>query len=120
MADLDIKRAERLLKSASDLYKEGDIAGVAGLAYQAFESALVALSMKMNGSNGGTHLARRERAKELLVKFQDKIDFLWSVRNVDFYGNIMRREDKREISREEVKEALNIVEQIIEEIKKTI
>jgi hypothetical protein len=37
MADLDLERAERLLQSARDLFFQSDLAGVAGLAYQAFE-----------------------------------------------------------------------------------
>ena len=41
--DLDLKRAKSLLKSAKDLYERGDMAGVAGLAYAAFESAIIAL-----------------------------------------------------------------------------
>lgn len=43
MAQLDLVRAKKLLKSAQDLFKEGDIAGVAGLAYQGFEAATTAL-----------------------------------------------------------------------------
>lgn len=43
MADLDLERAKKLLKSARDLFNKGDVQGVAGLAYQAFESANIAL-----------------------------------------------------------------------------
>nr|WP_279383650.1 hypothetical protein [Methanobacterium formicicum] len=39
MVDLDMERAKNLLKSAEDLYEQGDLAGVAGLGYAAFESA---------------------------------------------------------------------------------
>lgn len=39
MADLDMERAKNLLDSAEDLYQKGDLAGVAGLSYAAFESA---------------------------------------------------------------------------------
>lgn len=33
MADLDLERAKKLLKSARDLFDKGDVQGVAGLAY---------------------------------------------------------------------------------------
>ena len=39
MADIDFERAENLMKSARYLLSQDDLAGVAGLAYQAFESA---------------------------------------------------------------------------------
>jgi len=34
-----MERAKKLLKSSEDLYKHGNMAGVAGLSYAAFESA---------------------------------------------------------------------------------
>ena len=87
MADVDIERAKVLLASARDLYQQGDLAGVAGLAYQAFESSMIALTEEVNGADPGSHAARRSRAKVLLSSHHEKIDFLWEVRNVDFYGN---------------------------------
>ncbi len=68
MADLDLERAKNLLKSAKVLYERGDMAGVAGLAYAAFESAIIALTKKKNGMDYPSHLLRRERAKVLLDK----------------------------------------------------
>ncbi len=68
MADLDLERAKKLLKSAKVLYERGDMAGVAGLAYAAFESAIIALTKKKNGMDYPSHLLRRERAKVLLDK----------------------------------------------------
>ena len=55
MADLDLERAKKLLKSAQDLFNEGDVSGVAGLAYQSFESAIIALLKKRNGYDQDTH-----------------------------------------------------------------
>lgn len=120
MADLDLERAERLLQSARDLFARGDLAGVAGLAYQAFESALIALTIEKNGTNAGSHLARRERAKALLSHHRDKIDFLWEVRNVDFYGNPQPFQPKREVAKAEVKEALETVEAIVQEVRQIL
>lgn len=76
MADLDLQPAERLLQSPRDLLAQDDLAGVAGLAYQASESALIALTLEKDGVNAGTHAARRQRAKELLAQHRDKIDWL--------------------------------------------
>lgn len=117
MVDLDIKRAKDLLKSARDLYEKGDYAGVAGLSYAAFESATIALTTRLNGKDYPSHNKRRKRAKTLLKKHQDKIDFLWEIRNIDFYGNIKLGHEKREISSDEVMESLNTVEEIIQEIE---
>ncbi len=84
MVDLDMDRAKNLLKSAKDLYEQGNLAGVAGLAYAAFESANMTLTDKINGKDYRSHNLRRERAKTLLKKHQDKIDILWEIRNIDF------------------------------------
>jgi HEPN domain-containing protein len=115
--DLDLERAKKLLKSAKDLYERCDMAGVAGLAYAAFESAIIALTKKKNGIDYPSHLLRRERAKVLLDKYQDKIDVLWEVRNIDFYGNVKIGSERRELSRDEVETGLNAVEKIIEEVE---
>ncbi len=88
MVDIDMERAKNLLKSAEDLHEQGDLAGVAGLAYAAFESAIMSLTDKINGKDYHSHRLRKERAKEMLSKHEDKMDFLWEVRNIDFYGNV--------------------------------
>lgn len=116
MVDIDLKRAKNLLKSAEDLFEYGDIYGVAGLAYQAFESATMALLKKINRRNQLTHLSRRKRAKTLLKKYKDKIDFIWSARNIDFYGNIRIGEGKKEITMEEVSECLSLISSMIKDI----
>jgi HEPN domain-containing protein len=104
--DLDLERAKKLLKSAKDLYERGDMAGVAGLAYAAFESAIIALTKKKNGIDYPSHLLRRERAKVLLELYQEKIDILWEERNIDFYGNVKIGSERRELSRDEVENGL--------------
>ena len=114
--DLDLERARNLVRSAKVLYEHGDMAGVAGLAYAAFESAIIALTKKKNGIDYPSHLLRRERAKVLLDKYQDKIDVLWEVRNIDFYGNVEIGSEMRELSRNEVADGLSAVEKIIEEV----
>ena len=122
MVDLDVdpERAKNLLESAKDLYERGDMAGVAGLAYAAFESAIIALTKKKDGIDYPSHLLRRERAKVLLDKYQDRIDVLWEVRNIDFYGNVKIGYETRELSRDEVEDGLNAVEKIIEEVEKVL
>lgn len=117
MVDLDMERAKNLLKSARDLFENGDYVGVAGLSYAAFESATIALTTQLNGKDYPSHNLRRKRAKTILKKHQDKIDFLWEIRNIDFYGNIRLGQEKREISADEVMESLNTVDEIIQEIE---
>lgn len=120
MVALDMDRAKKLLKSAKDLYEQGDLAGVAGLAYAAFESATMTLTDKVNGKDYKSHNLRRERAKTLLKKYQNKIDLLWEIRNIDFYGNVKIGTPKRELSKNEVRDCLNAVENIIKEIEKIL
>ena len=120
MADIDMERAKRLLKSAKTLFNEGDLYGVAGLAYQAFESATIALTARINGRDPKRHLSRTRRAKEIVSKLKDRIDFLWTARSIDFYGNVRLGEEKREITPEEVKEALDVVEEYIKEAEKIL
>jgi|DewCreStandDraft_2_1066082.scaffolds.fasta_scaffold04169_7 HEPN domain-containing protein len=120
MAHLDLERAERLLKSARSLFDQGDLAGVAGLAYQAFESAIIALSIEQTGVDPGSHTARRQQAEGLVKEGRDKIDLLWEIRNVDCYGNPKPGEPKREVSRAEVEEALRTVEEIIQAVKRAL
>lgn len=117
MADLDLERARRLLKSAKDLLNEGDVHGVAGLAYQAFESASIALLKRKNGYDQKSHYGRRKRAKELLLEFSDVIDGLWRIRNIDFYGNVSLGTEEEEVKPAEVKKGLRMVERIIFKIE---
>ncbi|MBI4812878.1 MAG: HEPN domain-containing protein [Methanobacterium sp.] len=120
MVDIDMERAKNLLKSAEDLHEQGDLAGVAGLAYAAFESAIMSLTDKINGKNYHSHRLRKERAKEMLSKHENKMDFLWEVRNIDFYGNVKLGSSKREISPQEVENGLKCVKEIIIEIETII
>ncbi len=115
-----MERARSLLKSARDLYKQGDLAGVAGLAYAAFKSATMSLTENINGKDYPNHNLRRERVKEILKPHQNKVDKLWEIRNIDFYGNVKLGSPKRKISPREVKEGLKTVEIIVDEIEKII
>jgi hypothetical protein len=81
---------------------------------------LIALTIEKDGANAGGHAARRQRAKVLLSHHRDKIDFLWEVRNVDFYGNPQPFQPKREVTRAEVEEALETVDAIIQEVKRIL
>ncbi|MEW5936596.1 MAG: HEPN domain-containing protein [Candidatus Thermoplasmatota archaeon] len=120
MARIDIERARKLLRSAERLFELGDLHGVAGLAYQAFESGIVSLIKIKNGIDQKSHGGRRKRAKELLSKFRDRIDDLWEYRNIDFYGNISMGNEKRGITSQEAKESLDIVKRIIDEIEQFV
>ncbi len=120
MVDIDIDRAWDLLASARTLFEAGDFTGVSGLSYQAFESASIALLEVKNGKDKKSHLDRRERIKQLLTEYNDRIDRIWTLRNIDFYGNIRMGDKKRNISQEEAEDCLNTVEDIIERIEEML
>jgi len=75
----------------------------------------MALLKKKNGCDQKSHFGRKKRAKELLTQFEDKIDTLWQIRNIDFYGNVTI-DGEEEIDPDDVKECLEVVERIIKEI----
>lgn len=65
--------------TARCLLSQDDLAGVAVLAYQAFESAMISLNSVINGSDSRTHATRRKRAKILLSNHRTKIN--WSLQS---------------------------------------
>jgi len=116
----NLKKSDDLLKSAKDLLEKQDYAGVAGLAYQAVESAIIVLTEKINGKDKKSHHNRRKRAREILDLSKETLDKLWSSRNIDFYGNEKIGEGKRELDIEEIKESVGKAEEIIEKIKNAL
>lgn len=117
MADRDIDRAEGLLRSARTLLNSGDVAGVCGLAYQAFEAAVDALNKHLAGSVAANHTARRQIATTLLHGRQADIEFLWDARNVDFYGNTMPGAPPQTLAAADVERALRTVAAILDDIR---
>jgi uncharacterized protein (UPF0332 family) len=111
MADIDMERAKRLLKCAKTLFNEEDLYGVAELTKLAFGSATIALTARINGRDPKKHLSGTRRAKEIVSKLKDRMDF---------YGNARQGGEKREITPEEVKEALDVVEEYIKEAEKIL
>jgi len=116
MAERDIKRANALLDSAETLFNEGDLAGVSGLAYQALESAVIAFNKIVKGKDVASHRFRMETAKKFFSEYSEKLDFLWEMRNIDFYGNVKPGIDA-ELKKEKVKEALETVREIVGKIE---
>lgn len=113
---VDLKRAKSLLKSAEELYRQGDLAGVSELAYQAFEAGVIALS-KVLQEDSDNHLSRRKRAEELLGISTEMMKRLWRYRNIDFYGNEVQGGEERELNEAEIKEALNTVRNLLVKIE---
>lgn len=119
MADRDITRAKALLESAEHLFDEGDLAGVAGLAYQAFESAIIAFNKNAKNKDVSSHRNRIETAKRIFSDCSEEIDLLWEIRNIDFYGNIKPGVDA-ELNKEKVKSALSSVREMVERIEEML
>jgi len=114
MADKDLGRARALLKSAETLYKEGDLAGVAGLAYQAFESAVIEFNKIVKGKDSASHKSRMETAKDIYAEHIHDLDFLWEMRNIDFYGNKKAGEvEDAGLEKEKIAKVLTTVRDII-------
>ncbi len=72
------------------------------------------------GKYHSSHHLRKERAKKFLTKYQDELDLLWEIRNIDFYGNVKIGSPKREISREEVQHGINVVDEVIVQIERIL
>jgi HEPN domain-containing protein len=117
MGNVDLDRAEALLKSAKSAYATGDIRGVAGLSYHALEAAASFLIETINGHDPGGHGGRMRRVSELLSICNSELDRVWRARNVDFYGNENIGEPKRLITMEEVRDSLETAERVLGEIK---
>lgn len=118
MDNLDLGRAKKLLASAEHLIKQGDLSGAGGLAYQAFESAIIALTKSEGKHDYPDHRKRRGQAEQLLQIPQEAVKKLWTVRNVDFYGNEKIGEAAREITKEEIEESLQEVREVLLKIEK--
>ncbi len=117
MDNVDLERAKRLLQSAEHLVEKGDLAGAGGLAYQALESAIIAVTRREGQQDYPDHTQRRKKAEELLKVSQDKVKRLWAIRNVDFYGNESIGAASREVKKEEIEEAVQEVRKIIRAIE---
>ncbi len=117
MDNLDLERAKKLLQSAEHLVEKGDLAGAGGLAYQAFESAVIAVTRLEGQKDYPDHNQQRKKAEELLKVSQDKVKKLWAVRNVDFYGNEKIGEASREIKKEEIKDSVQEVRKILKALE---
>ena len=117
MARIDLERAEALLGTARHSLERGDFAGVAGLAYQAFESAVSYLLGEVNGRDPGTHMGRLRRAKELIRDTRDEVNLIYAMRNIDFYSNVETGGPKLVLTEDETRRALSIAEDFISEIK---
>jgi len=120
MVNLDLKRAKDLLRSAETLSEGGDLAGSGGLAYQAFESAVMAVIKFKGGKDYPDHIKRRKKAEELLKVSEEAAKKLWEVRNVDFYGNEKIGEEARELEKEEIKNSLAEVRKVIRKIEEEL
>ena len=121
MAHLELlTRAWDLLRSAQSLVRDGNVTGSAGLAYQAFDLAAKALTQASNGNDAGGHHRRMRRAQRLLTTHADRLDFLWELRQRDFYGDVRPGAGQELPKPEEVEEAVTIVEAILTEIDQAL
>ncbi len=114
-----LKKANELLRSAEDLFEKKDFAGVAGLAYQAFEVGVMALGKALK-EDLKDHISRRKKVEKLLGVSKETMKRLWAYRNVDFYGNETVGDEERELNEEEIEESLNIVKNLLDKIESLI
>ena len=76
-----------------------------------------ALNRYLHGVDAGSHTARQAIARDILGVRREDIAFLWTVRNVDFYGNEAPGRANRELSRDEVQQALATVERVVRDVR---
>lgn len=117
MVSLDLERAKNLLTSAEKLFASEDLAGSGGLAYQAFESAVIAVTKFKGEKDYPDHEKRRKKAEELLKVSKEAVTKLWLVRNVDFYGNEKIGDEARKLKKEEIEDSLRVVKELIVKIE---
>ena len=70
----------------------------------------------VKGKDVASHRFRMETAKKFFSEYSEKLDFLWEMRNIDFYGNVKPGIDA-ELKKEKVKEALETVREIVGKIE---
>jgi hypothetical protein len=97
---------------------QGDLTGVAGLAYQAVECAIIYLTDKLKKevySHG-----ERKLAEELLELSKGALKDLWRTRNIDFYGNEVLGGELKELDEEQIKKTLKKSDLILAKIEKNL
>lgn len=121
MAHLDaLRRARELFSAAQSLASQRNLTGAAGLAYQAFDLAAKALAQALDGADPGSHRSRMLRAQRELTRHEDKLVFLWEIRQKDFYGDVRPGGRQGVPTEEEVADAIAIVGDILEDIEKVL
>ncbi|MEX2245709.1 MAG: HEPN domain-containing protein [Dehalococcoidia bacterium] len=121
MADLELLgRAREFLASARRLFGQGEVSGVAGLAFQALDLAAKELTDAIDGADPGSHQARMKRLQALIQADQEELGFLWNVRQRDFYGDASAGEPRDLPTRPEARRALAIAGRNIEKIARML
>lgn len=111
-----LTRGWELFAAAESLVRDENVTGAAGLAYQAFDLAAKALTKAIDGADPGSHRGRMQRAERLLTRHADKLNFLWQIRQKDFYGDVTPGGVEELPQVADVEEALRIVKDILQEI----
>jgi Tfp pilus assembly PilM family ATPase len=104
------------MSSAERLGRDGEVAGVAGLAYQAIDLASKALTEAIDGADAGSHAARMQRVKEIIQADQSELAFLWEIRQRDFYGDSTLGAPRELPTAEQVQRALAVARSLIDRI----
>lgn len=99
---------------------ERDVAGVAGLAFQALDLASKALTEVIDGTDPGTHRARMHRVRELVQADQSELDFLWFIRQRDFYGDVSLGAPRDLPTEEQIRRALTLARALVDRIDRAL
>ena len=113
-----LKKAKELINSARNLFENGDLAGVAGLAYQAVEAAIMHLTDNLKTEQNSIHTERRKKAEILLKLSKETLKSLWFARNIDFYGNEKIGGEEKELDKRDIQKSLEQAESIIQKVEK--
>lgn len=117
-----LERAKQLLTSAEFLHEEygDDVAGAAGLAFQAIDLASKTLTEQIDGADAGGHQARMKRVQKIIRVRQTDLRAAWRARQRDFYGNTVIGGEAEPLSREEVVRTLSVAREIVRQIDEVL
>jgi hypothetical protein len=106
------------MNGAELLHRErADVAGMAGLAYQAIDLASKALTEAIDGSDAGSHRRRMRRTATLVDRKVESLDFLWSVRQREFYGDAEPGEERQLPTVKQIADAVVLARSILTDIE---
>lgn len=93
---------------------------MAGLAFQAIDLASKALTEAIDGTDPGSHRARMRRVQKLIQADQADLEFLWEIRQRDFYGDVTLGAPRQLPTEEQIRSSLSLAKNLIDRIAQAL